>query len=147
MSQLVSINLNPDQKTLRQFGFIALGAFSLCAFSVFRAHGITAALGELREEVALVFIALAAVCLLFSLVFPRGNWPIYVGLSLITYPLGVVVSYVILGALFAFVIGPIAIVFRLVGRDVLARRASARRESYWVARKRSTDSQRYFRQF
>ena len=31
MSGMIDLNLNPDAKTLRQFGFIALGGFGLLA--------------------------------------------------------------------------------------------------------------------
>ena len=84
MSQLVELNFRPDARTLRQFGFIATVGFGLLALAAWREWLIfSAGLGEWRTVVSGSLAALGAVSLCFSLVYPKANWPIFVGLSIV----------------------------------------------------------------
>ena len=87
------------------------------------------------------------ISLVQSLVFPRANWPIYVALTLMAFPIGFVVSYIIMGTLFYLLITPIGLGMRLFGRDPMMRRFEPERESYWVESRRDRDKESYFRQF
>jgi predicted branched-subunit amino acid permease len=148
MSKAISLNLNPDDKTLRQFGYIALVGFGLLAFLAWVERAIFAfGLGNAREPLAYAFLGLAALSLFFALVYPRGNRLVYVGLSVLTYPIGFVLSYVIMGSLFFFVFGLPAILIRAVGRDVMHRSYDPKAPSYWTERKGRRPSSSYFRQF
>lgn len=143
-----SLNLNPDRKTLRQFGWIGLLGFALLARLAWRERAIFAfGLGILRLPLAGLFVALALLCVVFGLVWPRGNRPIYVGLTLLSFPIGWVVSHLALALMFAFVIGPIAIVMRLLRRDPLSRLRDDAAPSYWTRRETPSELGRYFRQF
>jgi hypothetical protein len=148
MSKAISLNLNPDDKTLRQFGYIALVGFGLLALLAWVERAIFAfGLGNAREPLAYAFLGLAALSLFFALVYPRGNRLVYVGLSVLTYPIGFVLSYVIMGSLFFFVFGLPAILIRAVGRDVMHRSYDPKAPSYWTERKGRRPSSSYFRQF
>jgi len=48
---------------------------------------------------------------------------------------------------FFLVIAPIAIFFRLIGRDALDRRLDPNATSYWTPLEQDTQPSRYFRQF
>ncbi len=97
MSKLIEIDLHPDRRTLRQFGFIALGGFGfLAAIAWFEVLIFSFGLGDLRMGFVSVFAGLAAVAALFSLIAPQANLPLYVGLTVLTYPIGFVLSYVIM---------------------------------------------------
>jgi Saxitoxin biosynthesis operon protein SxtJ len=147
-ANLVELNWNPDRRTLRQFGFIALVGFGLLAALAWFERGVFAfGLGEVRPLVAAAFAALALLSLSFSLLFPRGNWPIYVGLSVVALPIGFVLSYVILGTVFYAIIAPIGLILRLLGKDPMNRAFEHNASSYWVDARPPRPRESYFRQF
>lgn len=148
MSKLVELNLNPDRKTLRQFGVIAFIGFGILALLAYYEKLIFAfGLGNARLTVVGVFVAIGTVALFFSLVFPKANRFLYVGLTLLAFPIGFVLSYVIMGTLYFLIIGPIAIFFRLFGRDSLHRRYDPNAPSYWTEASPPRDKESYFHQY
>jgi len=148
MSKMIQIDFRPDDRTLRQFGWIALVGFSfVAAIAWFEVLIFTFGLGAARPWVAGICAGLAGLSALFSLVWPRGNRPIYVGLSLITFPIGFVVSHVILGFLFFGLIAPVGILFRILGRDPMHRRYDPDATTYWSDAHPPRPRERYFKQF
>jgi hypothetical protein len=148
MSKLVEINFNPDTKTLRQFGVIAFIGFGILAALAFYEKLIFSfGLGEPRMPVVTTFAALGSIALLFSLVAPRANRILYVGLTLLAFPIGFVLSYVIMGTLFFVIIGPIALVFRLLGKDAMHRSYDPSAPTYWSAAHPARDKESYFHQY
>lgn len=148
MSKLIEIDLKPDNQTLRQFGWIALVGFGfLGALAWFEWLIFAFGLGGARETVAGVFWGLAGLAVFFSLVFPKGNWPIYIGLTIIAFPIGFVLSYLIMGTLFYILIAPVGILFRLLGRDILKRRFEPEAETYWTEARSRRPREHYFKQF
>ncbi len=95
----------------------------------------------------LPWLALGGASLAFSLLWPPGNRPLFVLMSLVTYPIGFVVSHLALAILFFGVLTPVGLLFRLLGRDPLARRFEPDQPSYWVSLPRVTSKRDYFRQF
>lgn len=148
MSKLVEINFNPDTKTLRQFGFIALVGFGiLAALAYYERLIFSFGLGEARVPVATGLAAVGVVAALFSLVYPPANRVLYVGLTLLAFPIGFVLSYVIMGTLFFLIIGPIAVAFRIFGRDSMHRRYDPEATSYWQKAPAARDKESYFHQY
>jgi len=148
MSQMVRIDLSPDDATLRQFGWIGLLGFSLVAALAWLEWLVFAAgLGAWRETVVGALLGLGLYSALAGLVWPRANWPVYVGLSLVAYPIGFVLSYVIMGFLFFGMLTPVGLFFRVTGRDVLQRRFEPERSSYWSDPRPDRGKRSYFRQF
>ena len=148
MSQMIEINLRPDARTLRQFGYIALAGFGFLAVIAWQEWLIFAfGLGAAREPLALGFGTIGAVSLIFSLVYPKANLPIYLALTIIAFPIGFVLSYVIMGTLFYLIIGPIGLVMRLSGSDLLNLRFDRSAETYWVDARPQRPNESYFKQF
>ena len=148
MSKMIEINLRPDEKTLRQFGFIALVGFGLVAvLAWFEWLVFAVGLGAARPGVAGALAALSLLSGVFSLVYPKANLPIYVGLTLLSYPIGFVLSYVIMGILFYGLITPVGLIFKLIGRDALHRRFEPQAASYWVDPRPRRSRDTYFKQF
>lgn len=148
MSSLVELNLNPDQKTLRQFGVIAFIGFGVLGLLAYYEKLIFAfGLGSARLTVVAVLVGIGTLALLFSLVFPKANRVLYVGLTLLAFPIGFVLSYVIMGTLYFLIIGPIAIAFRLFGRDAMHRRYDPNAGSYWTEASPPRDKESYFHQY
>ena len=148
MSKLIDLNLSPDERTLRQFGWIALGGFGFLAVLAWQEWLIFAfGLGAWRGTVAGVFAGLAVAAALTSLVYPKANWGLYVGMTLVAYPIGFVLSYVIMGVLFYGMLAPVGLFFRLTGRDLLKRHFEPDSDSYWTVSRPPRPKEGYFRQF
>lgn len=123
------IDLRPDARKLRQFAAIWLLFFGVLAF--------------LRHSHA---FALAAALGLIGLALPAAMRPVFIAATLVTFPIGWFVSRLVLAALFYLVFTPMAILFRIAGRDAL--RLRRRNEtSYWLPKRIAEDERQYFRQF
>ena len=71
----------------------------------------------------------------------------FVGLSLLTWPVGWVVSKLALGLLYLLVFTPIALVFRLLGRDALSRVLDRDAPTYWEPYRPDHGAERYLRPY
>ncbi|MCA9509369.1 MAG: hypothetical protein KC560_01605 [Myxococcales bacterium] len=149
MAQMIELNLSPDARTLRQFGFIALGGFAALAALAWFEKLVFAGgwLGAARPTVAGALLALGVLAALTSLVYPKANKWLFVGLSIAAFPIGFVLSYVILGALFFLVITPIGVLLRASGNDPMNRAFRADQTSYWTDCRPARPPESYFKQF
>ena len=142
------LNLNPDQKTLRGFGFAGVVAFGLLGFLVWKSGGLFGfKFGSATQPVAYTLWALGGICGFLSLVAPKANRPLYVLLTLVGYPIGLVVSTVLMALLFFGLITPIGLIGRLIGRDPLDRKWDSSATTYWHTRETPPATDRYFKQF
>ena len=148
MSSLVQIDFSPTHQTLRQFGWIGLVGFSFLAMLAwFEWLVFMAGLGSWREPVVVGLLGVGLYCGVMGVVFPRANWPVFVGLSLVAFPIGFVLSHLILGLLFFGMLTPVGLFFRLTGRDALNRRFEPEATSYWSDPRPDRGKESYFRQF
>ena len=148
MSGFVEIDFHPEEDTLRRFGFIALGGFGLLAAAAYTETFLFSfGLGAARIPVAAGLLGLGVLATLLSLVAPRANRFIFVGLSLVAFPIGFVISHVLLAVLFFLVITPVALVFRLQRRNELRLGTDPGTVSYWSDSHPPRSSDSYFRQF
>ena len=60
---------------------------------------------------------------------------------------GWVISHVVMGIIYYLVITPIALIFKLIGRDALQRGIDENAKTYWVEHRTGGDPKRYFKQF
>jgi hypothetical protein len=70
----------------------------------------------------------------------------YVAMSYLAYPPALMLSLILLAAVYYLVLAPIGIVLRLCGHDPLQRRRD-RGATYWTPCKMEEDPERYFRPF
>ncbi|MBN1507447.1 MAG: hypothetical protein JW955_11405 [Sedimentisphaerales bacterium] len=136
---LIEINWNPGKQQLRVFGFSALAASLVLA-------GVFVLIWGLAIVWAIAAVAAGAAILLTSLISPRAARIVYVILSAVGLPIGFVVSFVLLAAFYFLLLTPLALVFRLIGRDALHRRLDRTADSYWIPRKPAANLDRYFHQ-
>lgn len=133
------VSFAPPGRTLRQFAGIWTCFFGALALNQW-----------LRHDAAGAGLALAALALTVG---PLGLWrpqvvrPVYVGLMVLTFPVGWVVSRIILAVLFYGVFTPVGLLFRLMGRDALGLRRRPGKATYWVDKPAPADVGSYFRQF
>jgi hypothetical protein len=132
------IQFRPSDKTLRQFAGICIVFFGGIGAYQGYFHG--------RTTGPLVLEILAAVGVLGT-VWPRLIRPIYVGWMVAAFPIGWVVSHVILAVIFYGLFTPLAAFFRLMGRDALHRRRRPDLDSYFVAKTTPADPASYLRQY
>jgi hypothetical protein len=72
--------------------------------------------------------------------------PIFIGATLIAYPLGLVIGEVLMLSIYFLLFTPLALVFRVVGRDGLQRKINRDATTYWTEKKAPKDAESYFRQ-
>jgi len=148
MARIVQLDLNPDRRTLRQFGVIALVAFGVLSVCAQRELWLfSGGLGAARTTVAAVlgFVALGSG--LCSALHPSGNRALYVSLAVLSFPIGFVMSYVVLGVLFFGIFAPVGLLLRVLGKDPMHRTFERDRPSYWSDARPKRDNASYFRQF
>jgi hypothetical protein len=134
---MIRITKNPSARQLVVFAaswFVFLGALGLAGWL----RG--------RHRHAEVLWALAAALPLAGLA-SRGIVRIaFVGLSYATYPIGIVVSNVVLALVYYLALTPIGLTMRLFRYDPLARTFDAEAASYWIPRKTNKPAESYFKQ-
>ena len=137
--RLSDVNFHPDKRILRQFAaawLVFIGGLGI--WRLF-SRGVT------KTSVALTVAGIAVG--LIGLCAPRLIRIVYCGAIVLTFPIGWVVSNVLLAVLYYGVVTPIGLVFRLVKRDRLTLRRP-RHETCWTARETvNGDAERYLRQF
>jgi hypothetical protein len=136
---MIDINLHPTDRMLRQFAGAWLVAFSgLAAMQwLMRGHPRTAA----------ALVSAALIVGVAGLLRPRAVRWLFVAATIAAFPIGWVVSHVMLFVLFAGVITPVALLFKLQGRDRLARHRPGHQASYWKSKTTTADMRRYLRQY
>jgi len=145
---MIQIDWNPAPKTLRNFGLIGLVAFGLLGWMAYARWLIFSPLphGAVMTTTC-VLLALGAYCGLSAAIAPRTLKPLYIFLTVISFPIGFVMSYIVMTILFYLVITPIGLIFKIIGRDPMNRRFEPQAATYWVRRHPPADVKRYFRQF
>ena len=135
---MIAIQWNPSTKQLRQFAGIWFPAFcALLGWIIGKKTGHWGAV-----ETGWVVCAILAVA---GVIFPALIRPVFVGLILLTFPIGWVMSHVLLGAIFYLLVTPIGLVLRMTGHDPLQLRPSAG-SSLWKTPTGKTDPASYLRQ-
>jgi hypothetical protein len=144
----VSIDFRPPPKVLRNFGLIGLVAFSALAALVHWKIGVFGRMPPSATTPTLyVLLGLAGYSGFFALVAPPALRWLYIGLSVVAFPIGFVISYIVVSIMFYLIITPIGLVFKLIGRDALRLQRDPQAQTYWIRRTPPATIKRYFRQF
>ena len=135
---MIAIQWNPSTKQLRQFAGIWFPAFcGLVGYSIGHKTGHWS-----EVEIGWVLAGLLSVG---GLVLPALIRPIFVGLILLTFPIGWVVSHLLLGLIFYGVVTPIGLILRISGHDPLQLKKPSG-NSVWKTSVGKTDATRYLHQ-
>jgi hypothetical protein len=94
-----------------------------------------------------VLAVLAVTVGLLGLTWPRRIKPVFVAWMALAFPIGWIVSRVILGLLFYGLFTPVAWILRLKGRDELGLKRQPEATTYWHRKPSATDKSQYLRQF
>jgi hypothetical protein len=137
--QWSDIPRDPTPRTLRQFAGLWLAFFGAWACWEWLARG--------RPAVAVALGVAALAVGLTGLARPSAVRPVFVGWMVLAFPVGWLVSRLLLAALYYTVFTPIGLLFRLLGRDALELRRRPDRPTYWSPRPEAVDPLRYLREY
>lgn len=135
---LIRLNRHPSRRQLAVFGIAWFAFCALVSARLWR-HG--------AHSSAIILAALGTVIPLVGIVVPATLRWLYVGLSYATYPIGFVISHVVLTIVYFGVVTPIGLVVGLCGYDPLERKFEREKRSYWKIRRDRPTPQSYFRQY
>ena len=146
---MIELDLRPERKQLRVFGAVGSSvlAAAACWLWLGAGHDDFPFAPSTSRVLGDVCGVLAAYALVSTLAAPALLRPLYVVLSLIAFPIGFAASFVVLASVWYGLLFPIAVVFRVLGRDSLKRKIGSQASTYWVERPAVKDVKRYFRQF
>ncbi|MFQ5732576.1 MAG: SxtJ family membrane protein [Planctomycetaceae bacterium] len=136
---MIEINFNPSRRDLRIF----------CGLLIVFVAGVGAWLHWRHAQTALgtTVLAVGSVIAIAGLFVPAFARWVYVGWMVAVFPIGWVVSHLLLAIVFYLVFAPFGLVMRAFGRDPMTRKFDPDAESYWVPREGPAKPEQYFRQF
>lgn len=136
---MIEIRRNPSRRELRFFAALVFPAFwTVVALLVLFRAGL--------PRVAIAIGAAAVVISIGGLISPVFMRWIYLGMIYATYPIGFVISHILLAIVYYLVITPIGLALALAGKDPMNRKFEANRETYWLDKEGTADVDSYFRQ-
>ena len=131
-------NIKSDKRDLRQFGITLAVFFVALALVFFLKH-------KSGQAYLLYACALFLLAGLFTPTLLKPIQKVWMTLALL---MGWVMTRVILCLLFYFVVSPIALLLRFLGKDLLGIKKSIRADSYWLPRQKNINQKNdYEKQF
>ncbi|MCP4611402.1 MAG: hypothetical protein GY845_22040 [Planctomycetes bacterium] len=137
---LIEIDWNPPNKQLQNFGKIALTMTVIISLLLYLLKGVAI-------QWLLIICAFGFMVFIISLISLKLTKMIYLGMILLTMPIGWVVSFIVLAVFYYLLLTPLGLFFRLIGRDPLYRRFEPAAKSYWMSRRPPKGLEQYFHQF
>ena len=137
---LIEIDWNPKNKQLQNFGKIALAATFIISFLLYLLKGVAI-------QWVLIICAFGFITFIISKISLKLTKMIYLGMILLTMPIGWVVSFILMAAFYFLLLAPLGLFFRLIGRDPLYRKFDPTAKSYWMSRRPPKGLEQYFHQF
>jgi len=142
--KLVELNRDPTDRQLKQFGATS---FVFLVFVGWVVAGRPSTFAAANWPLIGGFAA-AGLCLaVLALVRPTAVKWLFVGLSAVAFPIGLVISEIVLLVTYLCVFVPVGLVFRLIGRDALQLKFDRKGKSYWQAKRQPDGARSYYRQF
>jgi hypothetical protein len=136
--KLSDIPLHPTPRTLRQFATAWLVVFATMALHRWLVRG--------QVHLGYVLGALSLLGILGLLKPSALRW-LFIAATIVAFPIGWIVSQLVLAVMFYLVLTPLALCFRLLRRDALQLRPGPERPSFWFKREEPADTARYLKQF
>ena len=136
---IIEVNRNPGKGELNWFGLIFMAFFGLIGALVWfklDSHSVARWIWTVAGAVTLLYYAI-----------PPLRRLLYLAWMYAAYPIGWVMSHVVLAIVFYLVFTPIGLLMRLFGKDPMQRRFRKDGGSYWQEHNPHREPGRYFRQF
>ena len=97
--------------------------------------------------VAVVVWAIGLILAAVYYALPPTRYLLFTLWMTIFFPLGWLISHLLMGAVFYLLITPVALVMRLIGRDALGKAPDPAAKTYWTPMESNPKETRYFQQF
>lgn len=136
---LVSLNLKPKKEFLRDFGDISLAMLTVLGLFFFW-------LDKVSTRGLIVFCIVGLVFYTASRISSVLIKPVYLTLIVVTFPIGWIVSHLVMAIFYYGVITPVAMFFKFRKRDVLCRSYDKQAETYWLKYDKKRTQKDYFNQ-
>ncbi len=137
---LVRINKNPSRHDLRMFAAVWFPLFcGLFGVLVWRKSGSL-------DAPEIIWSVGAALSLVSFFVLPLARL-LSLALAYATFPIGFVVSHIIVTLVFFLVVTPVGLALRLFGHDALHLQFDRSAKSYWTPRPEPPPAESHFHQF
>ena len=144
---MLEINTNPSRDDLRWFGLILAAVFGIVGAIVWLKTWLLFGMGADPTMGSKIIWGIAVVFPIVYYAIPPLRKPLYVGFMYAVFPIGWVVSNVILAITYYLVLTPIGLLLRLGGKDPMERRLMPEAQTYWREHRTGDDPARYFKQF
>jgi len=136
---LIEMNWRPSDRDLRVFALVQFIAAAIIAWWLHQRLG--------WDATAIGLAGASLIGIAFGLAFPQFLRPLFVGWMLAAFPIGWVMSHVLLAFIYYGVVTPIGFALRLSGRDPLRLKRQPKADTFWVVRPEPPKPPRYFQQF
>jgi len=136
---IIRINKDPSRRELAVFGLIWLVFFGFVGSIVLSKTD--------SMPVASAIWAVAVVVPVIGRIVPAAMRVVFLGMSYAAFPIGFVLSHVILAIVYYLIMTPTGLLMRLFGYDPMTRRFDPDAKTYWQCREQPDRIERYFRQF
>jgi len=133
--KLIEIQWNPTNRQLRQFAIICL--FALPTVGWIWGAGL---------QVIGLLASLGLVLAIVGTVYPRAVKPVFLAVTLVATPIGMVIGELAMLLIYFGVFLPFGIFFRVTRRDALQLRLDRNTTTYWQAKKQPDNVASYYRQ-
>jgi len=137
---LIGVNRNPTKRQLLVFADVLFPCF--CALV-----GYLALLWPGSWPLSISIWVLGGLVAGSALVAPRFACLVYLAWMYAALPLRCIVSYLLMFIVFFFLMVPIGLVMRMLGRDPLMRKFDSEAGTYWTPQDMRERREQYFRQF
>jgi hypothetical protein len=144
--KLVEVNWTPSDRQLRQFGWMALVGLPLAGWLIMGKPWPIASASAVQAVAIAALCVAGIVCAALAVARPSLLRTPFLAAMLLALPIGMVVSEVILAAIYFLVFAPVALLFKLTGRDALDRRLDRAAATYWRPKAQPRGVESYFRQ-
>ncbi len=139
---MIKLDLKPAPHIIKQFAWFAVIGMGLLAYAALKFS-----VGFAWDHPA--FLTCIGIGVLQLLLFLAGvsilSRALFVALSVAFVPIGFVLSHVLLAVIYYLVLTPIALVFRLIGRDVIGKKLDKNAKTYWHERSGDRPAASYFK--
>jgi membrane protein YdbS with pleckstrin-like domain len=135
---ILDVNWNPTAKQLRQFSLLLVVFLAALGWLFWKSQS---------PAWAITATTAAVVSGLIGILRPNLMRVVYVAWLAAAFPIGWLVSHLLLAAIYYLVITPIGVMMRICRYDPLQRRFDPQAETYWKPREDRRDSKRYFKQY
>ena len=135
---MIKLTRTPSVGELRWFGVVILAALCLLGALLWwqsGSIGVAIWLGGTGAGLSLVYYAM-----------PPLRRVIYSLWMTAVFPIGWLISHILLAAIYYLLFTPVGLVMRISGRDLMRRRFDPSAASYWIEESPSGDPAEYFRQ-